>query len=157
LGILLVNCTPLSVMTTFGTPYLAIMRSLKALFRDSAEVRTNRSPWLNRASLCIPGQYYRAARRAMVLRLPSWPVAGESWFSFSTISRRAFGTHIFQVATSSLPVYEVYSCIGWCHPPSRSPGTLRLGPYLSAHFLNPAACCRSFRRRCLLDPSNRFW
>jgi len=35
LKILLVNCTPLSVMTTFGTPYLAIMRSMKPFFMDS--------------------------------------------------------------------------------------------------------------------------
>jgi len=32
----LANCTPLSVMTTFGTPYLAIMRSLNAFLSDSA-------------------------------------------------------------------------------------------------------------------------
>jgi len=36
LKIWLANCTPLSVMTTFGTPYLAIMRSQKAFFSDSA-------------------------------------------------------------------------------------------------------------------------
>jgi len=36
LKILQANCNPLSNMTTLGTPYLAIMRYLKAFFRDSA-------------------------------------------------------------------------------------------------------------------------
>jgi len=101
----------LCVNGTFGTPNLAIMRSLNGLCKVSAiAVRsaTNSVHFENRsictksifpaaclwfdsnfrrtshlrtyalASLCIPGQSYRAARWTIVLRLPTWPSRRDS-------------------------------------------------------------------------------
>jgi len=151
LKILLANCTPLSDMSTFGTPYLAIMRSLKAFFRDSAVALrsgTNsvhlENQSVNTSSIWLPcfergrgptksththwflwhmHQHFPSHLHLIWLEshaclstsgsgvsVHSWPVIPGCQTCYcvsasymATVSRRAFGTHIFHVATSLLP------------------------------------------------------
>jgi len=87
-----------------------------------------------RVSLCIPDQKYWAARLAIILRLLTWPADGESWFSFSSVSRTVFGTLRHPRCT----LYVVCFCIG-CHPPSHSPSIFAAGS-LSFHAFPESSC-----------------
>jgi len=90
------------------------------------------------ASSCIHYLQYRAASRAIVFWLPSWPAAGKSLFSCKSVSLSSSGTHSFQATISSFPITHGI-CLYSVSPSNTSLGTYSAAP-LSSHACPWSSC-----------------